>query len=99
MITPEHIKAARAVLGWGRRDLAEAASLSYDGICRIEKKENLSSVRVGTLMALTEAFREAGVTFLEGRQGRMGITWGSPAGERLPEVSVESRLDDLRELP
>ena len=50
-------------------------------------------------MALTEAFREAGVTFLEGRQGRMGITWGSPAGERLPEVSVESRLDDLRELP
>ena len=62
MPTPSQIKAARALLGWSQRQLAEAAGLSDPSIKRMEL-ENLtvSQETVDKAMAALEA---AGIKFL-----------------------------------
>jgi transcriptional regulator with XRE-family HTH domain len=60
-ITAVQIKMARAALGWGVRDLANAAQVSGDTINRVEGGEKL---RPRTLAALREALQAAGAEFL-----------------------------------
>ncbi len=65
-----HCKMARMALGWGTRDLAEAASVSPDTIARLERGEQLKS---STLHAVRTAFEAAGIEFIPENGGGPGV--------------------------
>ena len=52
---------ARAALGWGVRDLAQAANVSPDTVARFERGEPL---RERTVNSLIKAFDAAGLEFV-----------------------------------
>jgi transcriptional regulator with XRE-family HTH domain len=54
-------KMARAALGWGVRDLAQAANVSPDTVARFERGELL---RERTVNSLVNAFDAAGLKFV-----------------------------------
>ena len=62
-LTPKACRAARALLGWGVRDLASQAGVGFD---RISAFENDQPIRESTLQKLQEALEGAGVEILNG---------------------------------
>lgn len=62
MITPEQIRAARALLNWKQSDLAEKSGISLPSINNIER--NIGSPRLSTLEALRGALQSAGIDFI-----------------------------------
>jgi transcriptional regulator with XRE-family HTH domain len=67
---PVQCKMARVALGWGVRDLAEAAQTSPDTVARLERGESLKPRTVGALRAALEA---AGVEFIPENGGGAGV--------------------------
>jgi transcriptional regulator with XRE-family HTH domain len=65
---PVQCKMARVAVGWGVRELAEAAQVSPDTVARFERGEEL---RGRTLEALQKALEAAGVVFTNG--GEPGV--------------------------
>jgi len=63
-------KMARAALGWGVRELAEAAKVSPDTVARLERGEEL---RERTVDALRVALEAAGVEFIEENGSGPGV--------------------------
>ena len=63
MLTSDQIRAARALVRWSARELAERAGVSLPTIQRIEAAEGLPSTSVKTLDAVRRALEEAGVEF------------------------------------
>ena len=63
-------KMARVALGWGVRDLAEAAEVSPDTIARLERGEQLKGT---TLQAVRTAFEAAGIEFIPENGGGPGV--------------------------
>jgi transcriptional regulator with XRE-family HTH domain len=55
---------ARAALGWGVRDLAEAARISFTTVNRFER--GLAEPHTVTLDAIQRALEAAGIEFLPG---------------------------------
>ena len=70
MITPTHIRTARAALRWGVRDLA---AKSGTGFKSVSKFENGGDVRKSTVDKWQLALEAEGVTFEN--SGRPGIYW------------------------
>ncbi|KPH08855.1 transcriptional regulator [Rhizobium acidisoli] len=64
MITSEQIRAARALLRWEQKDLAEASRVSLPSIKRLEGQPGALSAQERTIAAITEAFDAAGISFL-----------------------------------
>ncbi|WP_454813803.1 helix-turn-helix domain-containing protein [Labrys neptuniae] len=74
MITPAQIRAARALVGWKQTELAQASGVSEISIKNIER--GVTDAKASTLAAIQDAFRAAGVVFLEPgdmRQGGAGV--------------------------
>jgi len=80
VFTPEAIRAARALLGWGVRDLAAAAGVSWTTVSRYETGASASMHRISAekvLAALTAAGvqvidapdRTGAVLFIEAANG------------------------------
>ena len=69
-LTPEALRAARAILGWSLRDLADQTGLSFSTIAKIE---NGASPREKTESAIIEAFS----------RNKVEITNGDGTGARL----------------
>ena len=61
MITRLQMRMARVALGWGVRDLAEAAGVSPNTVSRFE---NGAGARVDTLVHLQEVLEDGGVIFV-----------------------------------
>jgi transcriptional regulator with XRE-family HTH domain len=61
MITRVQMRMARMALGWGVRDLAEAAGVSPNTVSRFE---NGAGTRADTLIHLQEVLERAGVVFV-----------------------------------
>jgi transcriptional regulator with XRE-family HTH domain len=61
MITRMQMRMARTALGWGVRDLAEAAGVSPNTVTRFE---NGAGARADTLVHLQEVLERAGVVFV-----------------------------------
>jgi transcriptional regulator with XRE-family HTH domain len=68
MLTSELVRAARALLRWEQRQLAEASSVSLPTIKRLEAKPGVLVAHNSTLAALQAAFEAAGVEFTNGDQ-------------------------------
>jgi transcriptional regulator with XRE-family HTH domain len=66
VLTSELVRAARALLRWEQRQLAEASSVSLPTIKRLEAKPGVLVAHNSTLAALRAAFEAAGVEFTNG---------------------------------
>jgi transcriptional regulator with XRE-family HTH domain len=71
MLTAEQIRAARALLGWSARELAERAGVHLTTVQRIERSEREIHTTVRTLGKVQRTLEGAGIEFIsKGRKGR-----------------------------
>ena len=62
-LTSELIRAARALLRWDQRQLAEASSVSLPTIKRLEARPGILNAHAATVMAIRHALEAAGIEF------------------------------------
>ena len=65
-ITSELIRAARALLRWEQRDLAQASGVSLPTIKRLEGVPGRLAAHGSTVTAIRRAFESAGIEFTIG---------------------------------
>ncbi len=65
MLTPEHIRAARALLHWSARELAERSGVHITTIQRMERSNGPLKGSTESLRKIESAFRIARVEFLQ----------------------------------
>jgi len=65
MLTSEQIRAARMLLRWEQKDLAERSGMSLPTIKRIETKPGQIQVHGSTAEAIQRAIVDAGVILLD----------------------------------
>ena len=73
VVTSEVIRAARALLRWDQRNLAEASSISLPTIKRLESNPGTLEAHTSTVAALTRALEKAGVEFIDENGGGPGV--------------------------
>jgi transcriptional regulator with XRE-family HTH domain len=66
MLTSDQIRAARALVRWSARELAEKAKLSLPTVQRLEAAQGVPSTSVKTLTSIKTALEAAGVEFTNG---------------------------------
>ena len=71
MITPSQCRAARGLLSWKQRDLAERSTVGYNTIRKFEAEE--TAPRNSTLIVLRLTFEKAGVEFIDENGGGPGL--------------------------
>lgn len=64
MLSPNQMRAARALLGWDQRRLADAAGVSLPTIRRMEASEGQVRGHVDTLVKVVDALEGAGVELI-----------------------------------
>ncbi|QQP94052.1 helix-turn-helix transcriptional regulator (plasmid) [Skermanella sp. TT6] len=63
-LTPEQIRAGRAILRMTAKELGEKAGISLPTVQRLEtRKGSLGTAEHGTIEKLVSAFRESGIDF------------------------------------
>jgi transcriptional regulator with XRE-family HTH domain len=82
MITGAQIRAARALLRWSARDLAERADVGLATVQRLEIEEGVPAGRAHTLVKLQHAMEAAGVEFIGTPDDRPGVRMVHPSRER-----------------
>ena len=75
MITSDQIRAARALLRWSGRDLAEKSGLGFSTLMRLEVLEGVPSAQAKTLETIQKAFEEAGIEFIGTPENGAGVRW------------------------
>jgi transcriptional regulator with XRE-family HTH domain len=73
VLSSELIRAARALLRWEQRDLADASSISLPTIKRLESKPGLMVAHMSTVSALRKTLESAGVEFIDENGGGPGV--------------------------
>ncbi|HEY7383428.1 MAG TPA: PAS domain-containing protein [Beijerinckiaceae bacterium] len=77
LISGSQMRAARAIVGWSVRDLAEASGVSGSTIRRIEEDDGLPETRdTRKLNMIRQTLEQAGVVFLPGPEGKGGVRPG-----------------------
>jgi ribosome-binding protein aMBF1 (putative translation factor) len=79
MITPRQSKAARSLLGWTQKDLAEEAKINLAVVTRFERNE--VDTRGKALIAIEKAIRRGGIDLIyaDDRKGE-GVRLASAKG-------------------
>jgi transcriptional regulator with XRE-family HTH domain len=75
LITSGQIRAARAFLKWTGKDLAEASSVAFSTLMRLETGEGVPGAQAKTLNAIQKAFEEAGIEFIGTPESGAGVRW------------------------
>jgi transcriptional regulator with XRE-family HTH domain len=75
MITSAQIRAARGMLDWSRRDLANSSGISFASMMRLESFDGVPASNFKTLEAIKKAFEEAGVEFIGTPDKGSGVRW------------------------
>ena len=70
-LTSEHVRAARALLRWDQKDLAERSGVPLTSVKRLEAKPGPLGAHGRTIAALQSALEAAGITFMNG--GEPGV--------------------------
>jgi transcriptional regulator with XRE-family HTH domain len=73
MITGGQIRAARALLRWGRDDLARRSGVSETAIWRAENVDTVPTMRADNLYKIERALEDGGVIFLDGDDVGPGV--------------------------
>jgi hypothetical protein len=82
ILSSELIRAARALLRWEQRDLANASSVSLPTIKRLESKPGIMAAHMSTVVALRKAIETAGVEFIDENGGGPGVRLRKRASKR-----------------
>jgi transcriptional regulator with XRE-family HTH domain len=72
-VTSELVRAARALLRWEQRQLAEASSVSLPTVKRLEANPGILVAHASTVVALVRALQSAGVEFIDENGGGPGV--------------------------
>lgn len=75
MITSDQIRAARSLLRWTGKELAEKAGVGFSTLMRLEVENGVPSAQAKTLEALRKAFEEAGIEFIGTPESGAGVRW------------------------
>jgi transcriptional regulator with XRE-family HTH domain len=81
ILTSELIRAARALLRWDQRHLAEASSVSLPTVKRLESRPGILGVHSLTLVSLKRALEKAGVEFTNGDQPGVRLRSANQGGQ------------------
>ena len=73
MLSSAQIRAARGLLSWSARELAEASGVSLATIQRFERQDGVPAAHPRTLADLKRAFEEAGVEFIGTPDDKPGV--------------------------
>jgi transcriptional regulator with XRE-family HTH domain len=65
-MTSEMLRAARMLVRWEQKDLAEASGVALSTIKRLETKPGALGAHGSTIQAMRLALEKAGVSFIEG---------------------------------
>jgi hypothetical protein len=79
-LTSELVRAARALLRWDQRRLAESSSVSLATIKRLEAKPGTLIAHAVTVIAIRHALEAAGVEFTNGEQPGVRLRKGHKKG-------------------
>jgi predicted transcriptional regulator len=90
-ITSELIRAARALLRWEQRDLADASSVSLPTVKRLEAKPGGLAAHASTVAALVKALEAAGVEFTNGE--RPGVRLSAEAFAETERTNSQNDAD------
>ena len=80
-LTSELIRAARALLRWDQKQLAQASSVSLATVKRLEAKPGIVSANAPTIFALVHSLETAGIEFTNG--DRPGVRSRPERGRKL----------------
>jgi transcriptional regulator with XRE-family HTH domain len=72
-LTSEQIRAARALLRWEQRDLAETSGISLPSVKRLETQPGPLAAQERTIADLRRALEKAGVEFIAENGGGAGV--------------------------
>lgn len=75
MLTGLHIKAARAVLGWSVKELAERSGVKYGTIRSIEDQPGVPNTNAQFLAAIRTELESHGIEF--DRAMANSVSWGN----------------------
>ena len=75
MITSDQIRAARALLRWSGKELAEKTGLGFSTLMRLEVLEGVPAAQAKTLDAIQKAFEKAGIEFIGTPEDGAGVRW------------------------
>ena len=77
-ITGAQIRAARALIRWSAKDLARAASVGAATVSRAEVEDGHPTITTANLRAMQVALEAAGVEFIHGSGGGVGVRFRNP---------------------
>ena len=77
MITSSQIRAARGLLNWSRKELAEHSGISFASMMRLESFDGVPASNFKTLEAIKNTFEAAGIEFIGTPDNGAGIRWKS----------------------
>jgi len=77
LITSDQIRAARALLRWSGKDLAEKTGLGFSTLMRLEVLDGVPSAQAKTLENIQKAFEKAGIEFIGTPDEGAGVRWKS----------------------
>jgi len=75
LITSDQIRAARALLKWSGKDLAEKSGVGFSTIMKMESEPGVPNSNFKTFEAIKNAFEDAGVEFTGGPDSQAGVRW------------------------
>jgi transcriptional regulator with XRE-family HTH domain len=73
MITSAQIRAARGMLDWSRKDLAEHSGVSFASMMRLESFDGVPASNFRTLESVKLAFEKAGIEFIGTPEDAPGV--------------------------
>jgi len=75
LITSDQIRAARALLRWSGKDLAEKTGLGFSTLMRLEVLEGVPTAQAKTLETIQRVFEKAGIEFIGTPKEGAGVRW------------------------
>jgi transcriptional regulator with XRE-family HTH domain len=90
IITPDQIRAARALLRLDQEEVARRANISLDTLQHLEAPDGLSRIPLGTFDDVQRTLEDAGAEFID-----RGVRWRKRSREEI-EARMK-RLEDLSE--
>lgn len=89
VMSSELIRAARALIRWEQKELAEASGVSLPTIKRLETKPGPLSAHPQTIASLKEALEIAGIEFTNGGKPGVRLRNGAAAGSASMAIPIE----------
>lgn len=75
MITSDQIRAARSLLRWTGKQLAQKSGIGFSTLMRLETEQGVPNAQAKTLEALRKAFEDAGIEFTGSPDSQAGVRW------------------------